>query len=75
VSLLSPPLFAALVALPGGEATALPIPAWAYAAIAAIVFLFLAFVVWSFRDVANRHSHRTGGTAPHDAAHGSAEHD
>jgi putative flippase GtrA len=51
------------------ETVALPIPAIAYPIIAAVVFTFLAFVIWSFRDVANRHSHKTGGSAGHDAAH------
>lgn len=39
------------------------LPAWAFPLIAAIIFIFLGFVVYSFRDVANRHSHKTGGSA------------
>lgn len=30
--------------------------------IAAGVFILLGFVTWSFRDVANRHSHKTDAT-------------
>ena len=42
---------------------ALFFPAWVFPIIAAVVFIALGFVVWSFRDVANRHSHKTGGSA------------
>ena len=38
-------------------------PAWVFPMIAAVVFVALGFVVWSFRDVANRHSQKTGGSA------------
>ena len=30
-----------------------------YGVVALVVFVGLAFVTWSYRDVANRHSHRT----------------
>lgn len=45
----------------------LPLPTWGYAAIAAGVFILLGFVAWSFRDVSNRHSHKTdhSGEAAH----------
>ena len=42
---------------------ALFFPAWVFPMIAAVVFVALGFVVWSFRDVANRHSQKTGGSA------------
>ena len=42
---------------------ALVMPAWGFPLIAAIVFTFMGFVVYSFRDVANRHSHKTDGSA------------
>lgn len=46
------------------EATvALVFPAWVFPLIAALVFVALGFIVWSFRDVANRHSQKTGGSA------------
>lgn len=51
------------------EHTPLPIPTWAFGLIALIVFAALAVVVWSFRDVANRHSARAKAYA---AAHGGA---
>lgn len=35
------------------------LPNYWFAIIPAIIFAFLGFVTWSFRDVANRHSHRT----------------
>ncbi|MCU1545191.1 MAG: hypothetical protein JWP30_291 [Homoserinimonas sp.] len=39
-----------------------------FAVIPAALFIFLGLVVWSFRDVANRHSHKTG-SAPHGTDH------
>jgi hypothetical protein len=49
----------------------LVLPNWAFPAIAVGVFLVLAFVTWSYRDVANRHSDKTGGASGHsDAGHG-----
>lgn len=44
-------------------------PPLAFAAIAAAIFLVLAIVTWSYRDVANRHSDKTGGDTSHDAHH------
>jgi uncharacterized membrane protein len=37
-------------------------PPWVFAVIAASIFTILAFVSWSFRDVANRHSDKTSTT-------------
>jgi uncharacterized membrane protein len=37
-------------------------PPWVFAAIAAAIFITLAFVSYSFRDVANRHSDKTSST-------------
>ena len=42
---------------------AIPFPPYVFAIISFSVFAFLGFVAWSFRDVANRHSHRTTGSA------------
>jgi uncharacterized integral membrane protein len=38
-------------------------PAWVFPLIAALIFTALGFIIFSFRDVANRHSHKTGGSA------------
>jgi hypothetical protein len=46
------------------------LPNWAFAVIAFAVFLALAFVSWSFRDVANRHSDKTSGAKTGDGSHG-----
>ncbi|MBI5161470.1 MAG: hypothetical protein HY996_08680 [Micrococcales bacterium] len=43
------------------EKATLFLPNWAFPLIAAIVFLLLALVVWSYRNVANRHADATGG--------------
>lgn len=45
------------------EKATLFLPAWAFPLIGAIAFTLMAFVMWSFRNVANRHSDKTGGTA------------
>lgn len=60
---------AVVVALVGSDTPVLPFPPIVFALIAAIVFIFLAFVVWSFRDVANRHSRKTSGTTGHGTDH------
>ena len=36
-----------------------PFPAFVFGAIAMVIFIALAFVTWSYRDVANRHSHKS----------------
>lgn len=54
----------ALVAAEEGELAPMVMdPLW-FPVIAGALFVFLGFVVWSFRDVSNRHSHRTS-QAPH----------
>lgn len=39
-------------------------PIW-FPVIAAAILVTLGLVTFSFRDVANRHSHKTGGSTPH----------
>lgn len=39
----------------------LPFPAFVFGVIAMAIFITLAFVTWSYRDVANRHEHKAGG--------------
>ena len=58
-----------------GAAPVLPFPPIVFAIISAAVFIVLAFVMWSYRDVANRHSHKIPGHS-HGAqgAHGDAGH-
>ena len=34
---------------------------WVFAVISAVVFLVLALVSWSYRDVAHRHNDKTSG--------------
>jgi hypothetical protein len=43
----------------------LPIPAVAYGIIALVSFVALALITWSYRDVANRHSHKTSEQQAH----------
>lgn len=59
---------ASVIAEGAEHGEALPFPPYVFAVIVFAVFTFLGFVVWSFRDVANRHSQRTGGATGH--AHG-----
>jgi hypothetical protein len=40
----------------------LPIPALLFGGIALASFLVLGAITWSYRDVANRHSHKTSGS-------------
>jgi len=49
----------------------LVMPNWAFPLIAASIFTVLGFISWSYRDVANRHSNKTGAPSDHsDAGHG-----
>jgi protein-S-isoprenylcysteine O-methyltransferase Ste14 len=50
----------------------LPVPTWVYGLVALVIFAALGFVLWSYRDVANRHNAKAdayaaahGGTASH----------
>lgn len=57
-----------LLAIAAAEEQApLIMPNWAIALTAFVVFAFLGFVTRSFRDVANRHAHKTSGDAHHAA--------
>ncbi len=60
-----------LVALVLSEEELAPLimPPLAFAAIAAVVFLALAIVVWSYRDVSNRHTKTPSGHDSHSAGH------
>ncbi|SDN17996.1 hypothetical protein SAMN05216368_104100 [Cryobacterium flavum] len=49
------------------EHIALPLPLIIYPMVAAVLFLALGVVLWSFRDVSNRHSGKADAYA---AAHG-----
>lgn len=40
----------------------LPFPAIVFGVIAMAVFLVLGAITWSYRDVANRHEHKTSGS-------------
>jgi len=44
-------------------------PPWVFAAIAGGIFIILAFVSWSFRDVANRHGDKTSSTDHQSSQH------
>jgi ABC-type sulfate transport system permease component len=53
------------------HARELPVESWVYGLVALIVFAALAFVVASYRDVANRHRRKAEAYA---ARHGGGEH-
>jgi hypothetical protein len=58
------------------EHIALPMPTWAYGAIALVVFFVLSVVIWSFRDVSNRHSAKADAyAAAHGGGHGHTGHE
>jgi len=59
-------LITSLITAAAEESHALPMSPFAYAGIALAVFAALGFVVFSYRDVANRHSDKTG-PADHDS--------
>ncbi len=42
------------------------LPIWAFPTIAALFFIVGAIIVFTYRDVANRHSNKTQGDEAHD---------
>ncbi len=51
------------IVLAAKEAPAILIfPNWVFPLIAVIVFASLGFVVWTYRDLSNRHSQKTGAS-------------
>ncbi len=52
----------AVLAATEEELAPLFMPPLAFAGVALAIFAVLGFVVWSYRDVANRNSRKTGGT-------------
>ncbi len=58
----------AVILVEAEELAPLLMPPLAFAGVAALVFAALAFVTWSFRDVANRHSNKA--TKPGHDSHG-----
>lgn len=40
-------------------------PTFVTGAIAMSIFILLGFVTWSYRDVANRHDHKSGNDSHH----------
>ena len=47
----------------------LPMPTWAYGVVFIVGFFALAMVTYSYRNVANRHRHKLGGTDHSHAGH------
>jgi hypothetical protein len=43
----------------------LPFPAVIFGVIAIGVFVLLGAITWSYRDVANRHDHKSSGSQSH----------
>ena len=67
-------LVARVVAETEAHHTELPMPAFMFGVVAAVVFAILGFVMFSYRDVANRHSH-SSGAAEHPGGSDSQGHD
>lgn len=53
------------------ELASLILPTWAFPAIAAAIFLVLAVISWSYRDVYHRHNDKTAASdaSSHQDAH------
>ena len=51
------------------ELAPLLMPPIAFAGVAAVIFIVLGYVTWSFRDVANRHSEKWSKDDSHTAGH------
>ena len=48
-----------------GSYTALPFPTIVLGLVAFGIFTMLGAITWSYRDVANRHEHKSGSDAHH----------
>jgi heme/copper-type cytochrome/quinol oxidase subunit 2 len=55
------------------EHVQLPFPTFVFGIIAAVVFVVLGFITWSYRDVANRHPHKSSKFAQTHNVHGHAD--
>lgn len=66
----------AAAALAASEASnAVPVQPWVLGVVVLCVFTALAFVLWTYRDVANRHSHKADpDAAQHAGAPGAYHH-
>lgn len=42
-----------------------PFPTFVFGVIALSVFILLGVITWSYRDVANRHDHKSGNSNSH----------
>mgnify|MGYP001199834864 CR=1 FL=1 len=51
------------------ELAELVLPVWAFPTIAAVIFVVLAAVTWSYRDVYHRHNDKTADASSHQDAH------
>jgi hypothetical protein len=60
---------AAVIAEHEEELAPLVMPPIAMAGIAAAVFIVLAFITWSYRDVSNRHSDKNPGNDHQSSQH------
>jgi hypothetical protein len=47
------------------HAVELPFPSFFFGVIAMAVFLLMGWVTWSYRDVANRHDHKSNDSKAH----------
>ena len=54
-----------IIILAEGAGSSLPFPTFVTGAIAFGVFILLGAITWSYRDVANRHDHKSGSDAHH----------
>ncbi|MEN9715176.1 MAG: hypothetical protein RJA35_643 [Actinomycetota bacterium] len=54
-----------IINLAEGSGMELPFPTFVTGLIAFAIFTLLGFVTWSYRDVANRHDHKSGNDSHH----------
>ncbi|MET0590471.1 MAG: hypothetical protein ABWZ77_04780 [Naasia sp.] len=68
---MSLPLTIVAAAAEAGH-TELPMPSFVFGLIALAIFAVLGIVMWSYRDVANRHAQVSGARGGDGSGHGSA---
>ena len=63
---------AVLIAAAEAGHTELPMPSFMFGVVALVIFAVLGIVMWSYRDVANRHAQVSGSRGGDGSGHGSA---
>lgn len=54
-----------IIKMAEGAGMHLPYPTWVTGVVAIAIFIVLGVITWSYRDVANRHDHKSSNNSHH----------